>query len=149
MAAGLSLDEDKLEEFEQAFQQQVEKSLDTDDLQARLVTDGQLENHQLSMATAQLLRDGGPWGQMFPEPCFEGLFHIRQQRIVGEKHLKLALAHPSEPHREIDGICFNIDLEQWPNQAAQNVRCVYRLDINEYRGLEKLQLMVQFIEAIN
>ena len=149
MAAGLSLDEDKLEEFQQAFQQQVDKSLGTDDLQARLVTDGQLENHQLSMATAQLLRDGGPWGQMFPEPCFEGLFHIRQQRIVGEKHLKLVLAHPLEPGREIDGICFNIDLEQWPNQAAQNVRCVYRLDINEYRGLEKLQLMVQFMEAVN
>ena len=149
MAAGLSLDEDKLPAFEQAFQQQVEKSLDADDLQARLVTDGQLENHQLSMTTAQLLRDGGPWGQMFPEPCFEGLFHIRQQRIVGEKHLKLVLAHPSEPLREIDGICFNIDLGEWPNQAAQNVRCVYRLDINEYRGLEKLQLMVQFIEAIN
>ena len=147
MAAGLSLDEDKLAAFEEAFQTQVEKTLDEDDLLARMVTDGELHCHQLSMPTAQLLRDGGPWGQQFPEPCFEGLFQIKQQRIVGEKHLKLVLAHESEPNRGIDAICFNIDIDQWPNHQAETVRCVYRLDINEYRGLEKLQLLIQFIEA--
>ena len=105
------------------------------------------QSDQLSMNTAHLLRDGGPWGQLFPEPCFEGLFHIKQQRIVGEKHLKLVLAHESEPNRGIDAICFNIDIDEWPNHRAETVRCVYRLDINEYRGLEKLQLLIQFIEA--
>ena len=149
MAAGLSLDEDKLAAFEQAFQGQVEKTLNEDDLLARMVTDGELHCHQLSMPTAQLLRDGGPWGQQFPEPCFEGLFQLKQQRIVGEKHLKLVLAHESEPNRGIDGICFNVDTEEWPNFSAKTVRCVYRLDINEYRGLEKLQLLIQYIELIN
>ncbi len=149
MAAGLSLDEDKLADFTEAFQQQVQRTLGADDLLARMLTDGHLESLQLSMNTAQLLRDAGPWGQQFPEPCFEGLFQIKQQRIVGEKHLKLVVAHGSEPNRAIDAICFNIDIEQWPNHRAETVRCVYRLDINEYRGLEKLQLLIQFIEAVN
>jgi len=149
MAAGLNLDEDKLPEFEKAFQQQVENTLDEADLLARMVTDGELENHQLTMDTAQILRDAGPWGQQFPEPCFEGLFQIKQQRIVGEKHLKLVLAHESEPNRTMDGICFNVDIDLWPNHRVETVRCVYRLDINEYRGLEKVQLLIQFIEALD
>ena len=147
MAAGLSLDEDNLAAFEQAFQDQVAKSLGDDDLQAKLVTDGSLENHQLNIQTAELLRDAGPWGQLFPEPCFEGEFVIVQQRIVGEKHLKLVLAPQNQPQLAIDAIWFNIDTAAWPNQGAGVVRCVYRLDINEFRGTESLQLLVQHIHV--
>jgi single-stranded-DNA-specific exonuclease len=148
MAAGLSLDEHKLVEFEKAFQNQVAKSLSEDDLQAKLVTDGSLESHQLSMQTAELLRDAGPWGQLFPEPCFEGDFVIVQQRIVGEKHLKLVLAPQNQPQLAIDAIWFNIDTAAWPNHSAGIVRCVYRLDINEFRGQESLQLLVQHMQAM-
>ncbi len=147
MAAGLTLDEDNLPAFELAFQQQVEQTLSADDLQAKLVTDGELQDEQMSMYTAQLLRDSGPWGQLFPEPCFEGLFLIKQQRIVGANHLKLVLAPQSDPRRELDGICFNVDIAEWPNHQAQSVRCVYRLDINEYRGQENLQLLIQYIQV--
>ena len=147
MAAGLSLTEDKLAEFEQAFQQQVAELISEDDLQARLVTDGSLDAHQLSMHTAELLRDAGPWGQQFPEPCFQGDFHIVQQRIVGEKHLKLVLAPQNQPEIAIDAIWFNIDTARWPNPEAQTVQCVYRLDINEFRGVESLQLMVQHLQT--
>ncbi|MDG1311668.1 MAG: single-stranded-DNA-specific exonuclease RecJ [Porticoccaceae bacterium] len=147
MAAGLSLHEDKLAEFEQAFQQQVAQSLSDDDLQAKLITDGSLDAPQISMQTAELLRDAGPWGQLFPEPCFEGDFKIVQQRIVGEKHLKLVLAPQNQPELAIDAIWFNIDTARWPNPDAEIVRCVYRLDINEFRGVENLQLMVQHLDA--
>ena len=149
MAAGLSLDEGKLAEFQQAFEQQVAKSLSADDLQAKLVTDGSLESQQLSMQTAELLRESGPWGQLFPEPCFEGDFVIVQQRIVGEKHLKLVLAPVDQPQLAIDAIWFNIDTAAWPNLAAGTVRCVYRLDINEFRGQENVQLLVQHVQLKN
>jgi len=149
MAAGLSLTEDKLAEFEQAFQQQVAELISEDDLQARLVTDGSLDAHQLSMHTAELLRDAGPWGQQFPEPCFQGVFHIVQQRIVGEKHLKLVLAPVDQPQLAIDAIWFNIDTAAWPNLNAGTVRGVYRLDINEFRGQETLQLLVQHVQLKN
>ena len=147
MAAGLSLNEDKLSEFEQAFVQQVAQLVTEDDLQARLITDGCLEAQQLSMHTAEMLRDAGPWGQLFPEPCFQGDFRIVQQRIVGERHLKLVLAPHDQPEIAIDAIWFNIDTARWPNPEAETVHCVYRLDINEFRGLESLQLMVQHLQA--
>ena len=147
MAAGLSLNEDKLSEFEQAFEQQVAQLVTEDDLQARLITDGYLEAQQLSMHTAEMLRDAGPWGQLFPEPCFQGDFRIVQQRIVGERHLKLVLAPHNQPEIAIDAIWFNIDTARWPNPEAETVHCVYRLDINEFRGLESLQLMVQHLQA--
>ena len=147
MAAGLTLDEDKLASFIQAFQKHVELTINPDDLNAKIVTDGSLTSDQMSLHTAEILREAGPWGQQFPEPCFEGSFTIRQQRVVGEKHLKLVLSHPSAPHINLDAIYFNMDTQQWPNASATHAKCVYRLDINEFRGQEKLQLVVQYLSA--
>jgi single-stranded-DNA-specific exonuclease len=144
MAAGLSLEEMALEPFKQAFRDQVANSISEDDLQARLITDGNLQVDQITMRTARLLSDAGPWGQLFPEPCFEGLFVLKQQRIVGEKHLKLQLA-PVSSEQLIDGIYFNANLQKWPT-AERLVRCVYRLGINEFRGRENLQLIIQYME---
>ena len=147
MAAGLSLEESQLESFEKALQQQVASTIDPLDLEATLQTDGQLETEQLTLHTASVLRDSGPWGQAFPEPCFEGEFELRSQRIVGENHLKISLAVDATNAQSIDGIYFNIDTEQWPTTATK-VRCVYRLDINQFRGRESLQLLVQYMQPI-
>ena len=148
MAAGLSLLEKNLEQFTEALQQHVAKALNEDDLAAKVITDGSLESKQLTIHTAEVLREAGPWGQQFSEPCFEGCFKLKQQRIVGENHLKLVLADEAAPEINIDAIYFNIDASLWPNKDAQRVRCVYRLDINEYRGQEKLQFLIQYMEAI-
>lgn len=147
MAAGLSLEESQLESFKKALQQQVASTIDPLDLQATLQTDGQLETEQFTLHTASVLRDSGPWGQAFPEPCFEGEFELRSQRIVGENHLKVSLAVDATNAQSIDGIYFNIDTEQWPTTATR-VRCVYRLDINQFRGRESLQLLVQYMQPI-
>ena len=145
MAAGLTLEEKNLTWFVEAFQAHVEKVLNPEDLNAKIITDGNLMSDQISMYTAENLREAGPWGQQFPEPCFEDTFLINQQRVVGENHLKLVLSHPSAPKLSIDAIYFNMDVEQWPNNKIQQARCVYRLDINEFRGQQKLQLLVQYM----
>ena len=145
MAAGLTLEEKNLTWFVEAFQAHVEKVLNPEDLNAKIITDGNLMSDQISMYTAENLREAGPWGQQFPEPCFEDTFLINQQRVVGENHLKLVLSHPSAPKLSIDAIYFNMDVEQWPNKEIQQARCVYRLDINEFRGQQKLQLLVQYM----
>ena len=145
MAAGLTLEEKNLTWFVEAFQAHVEKVLNPEDLNAKIITDGNLISDQISMYTAENLREAGPWGQQFPEPCFEDTFLINQQRVVGENHLKLVLSHPSAPKSSIDAIYFNMDVEQWPNNEIQQARCVYRLDINEFRGRQKLQLLVQYM----
>ena len=149
MAAGLTLEEKNLALFVEAFQAHVEKVLNPEDLNAKIITDGNLLSDQISMYTAENLREAGPWGQQFPEPCFEGIFLINQQRVVGENHLKLVLSHPSAPEVSIDAIYFNMDIECWPNNQVQQARCVYRLDINEFRGQQKLQLLVQHMMPVS
>ena len=146
MAAGLSLEESKFDQFQLALEQQVASTIDPQDLEATLQTDGQLDTDQFTMHTASILRDAGPWGQAFPEPSFEGDFELKSQRIVGENHLKVTVS-PDGESSEIDGIYFNVDSQLWPTTATK-VRCVYRLDINEFRGRESVQLLVQYMQPI-
>ena len=56
-----------------------------------IYSDGELTEQELSLDTAQLLRDASPWGQGFPSPLFDGDFRVVSQRVVGKKHLKMTL----------------------------------------------------------
>lgn len=147
MAAGLSVPRSKLELFEQAFADCIAETTQPDLFEARLVSDGELAHGELSETVARQLVEAGPWGQQFPEPRFDGEFLLLNQRIVGEKHLKLVVAPPDAPQHAIDAIAFNIDLSCWPNPGARRVRLFYGLDINRFRGNEQLQLMVESLQA--
>ena len=145
MAAGLSIKKDNIDVFKQAFDQEVRKQLTPEHLEAEIHTDGELSVQDMNMETAQLLRDAGPWGQNFPEPAFDGIFQVVQQRLVGQKHLKMVLKVPSSEYY-LDGIAFNIDPLVWPDLSVSHVRIVYKLDINEFRGQQTLQLLVDHLE---
>ncbi|MCU7808696.1 MAG: single-stranded-DNA-specific exonuclease RecJ, partial [Candidatus Thiodiazotropha sp. (ex Semelilucina semeliformis)] len=143
MAAGVTLDTGSFQTFKTAFEQEVEKMIDPGMLQGLLLTDGELRVDELSLEMAQLLRDGGPWGQAFPEPLFEGEFRLQHQRVVGESHLKLKLsAGPGE--ETIEGIAFN---QPALPENTQAVKLAYRLDVNEFRGLKQAQLIVEYIQS--
>ena len=145
MAAGLTMEESHLENFSNAFREHVNTVISSDDLNARIMTDGSLEEEQINMQTASMLIEAGPWGQQFPEPSFQGIFKIKQQRIVGKNHLKLLLQLHSNPIYTFDAIYFNVDLDCWPSDKHQNVTCVYRLEINEFRDKESLQLVIEYM----
>ena len=147
MAAGLSLKKDKLQEFTRAFQKQAALLLDEELLQAHIMSDGDITHSEFSMDTAAVLIKGGPWGQEFPEPVFDGKFKVIQQRRVGENHLKLVLAPELAPRQTIDAIAFNIDKKEWPAPEMTDIEIAYKLDINEFRGNQTLQLMVEHIIA--
>lgn len=143
MAAGLSLERDKFEFFRDAFAEEASRWLSADDLRGVLYSDGELSAAELGLETAELLRDAGPWGQHFPEPMFDGEFHLLAQRIVGEKHLKVRLAGPGGV--ELDGIAFNFSATL-PEQSR--VRAAYRLDINEWQGRRSAQLIIEHLEPL-
>ncbi|WP_299080999.1 single-stranded-DNA-specific exonuclease RecJ [uncultured Paraglaciecola sp.] len=146
MAAGLSLPAKNLSAFEQVFHQIAEENLKDKPLSGELVSDGELQSDQLTLAFAQCLKDAGPWGQGFPEPLFDGEFQLVDQRLVGSKHLKMLVKH--ETGALIDAIAFNVDLSLWPNPQCSHVNLAYKLDINEFRGKISLQLMVEGLVAI-
>lgn len=146
MAAGLSLPAAHFEPFREAFDREVRRQLSAEDLSGRLLCDGELGLDEFNLPLAAALRDAGPWGQHFPEPGFHGQFNLIQQRLVGERHLKMLL-QPAGGSEVLDAIAFNIDPDIWPNPTIQRVRLVYSLDVNEYRGRQSLQLMVRHLQA--
>jgi single-stranded-DNA-specific exonuclease len=147
MAAGLSLKADAFEQFKRVYDNAVRDILDYEQLTGELLSDGELSPELISLDTAFILRNAGPWGQSFEEPLFDGVFKIVQQRIVGEKHLKL-LVETLCGTLMLDGIAFNIDLAIWPDATIEQARIVYKLDVNEFRGNQTVQLMVDYIEPM-
>ncbi len=146
MAAGLSLPLKNLATFEQVFHQIAEENLKDRPLAGELVSDGELQTEEFTLAFAQCLKEAGPWGQGFPEPLFDGEFQLMEHRLVGSKHLKMTLK--LESGVLIDAIAFNVDLAQWPNPQCSHVSLAYKLDINEFRGRTSLQLMVEGVTAL-
>lgn len=149
MAAGLSLERSKLEEFERLFQLEAGRQLTPEQLQAVVESDGSVDVQDMNLEVAQSVKFGGPWGQEFPEPVFDDVFIVRQHRKVGENHLKMALSLPSDPQFLVDAIAFNVSESDWPEADCQKLHLVYRLDINEYRGQRTVQLLVEHILPIS
>ncbi|MBI4005887.1 MAG: single-stranded-DNA-specific exonuclease RecJ [Gammaproteobacteria bacterium] len=146
MAAGLTIREFDLEHFRQLFNQVVSQFISTENMSGILMTDGVLSNDELSFELAEEIIHAGPWGQGFPEPVFDGEFEIINSRIVGDKHLKLQL-RANGHDKIIEAIVFNIPDESLP-VSTEYVQTVYRLDINEYAGRRKLQLVVDYIKPL-
>jgi len=144
MAAGLSLEAEKFDQFRQCFAELVGEWLDPSYLEGVIWSDGELSGQQMSLETAELLRDGGPWGQAFPEPTFDGTFRILQQKLLKERHLKVMI-EPIGGGPLLDGIAFNIDPTLWPDSSVREVQLAYKLDINEFRGNRSVQLMIQHL----
>ncbi|WP_133127838.1 single-stranded-DNA-specific exonuclease RecJ [Legionella nagasakiensis] len=141
MAAGVSLHPQVFLSFQQALTAEVSKHMDVSQCQNEIWSDGPLMATDLNREVATLLKLAGPWGQQFPEPIFDNVFEILEQRLVGERHLKLTLMHEqkSEP---VDAIAFNIDLKAWPNHRARYIHAAYKLDLNDYGGRTRVQLIV-------
>ncbi|HET9474614.1 MAG TPA: DHHA1 domain-containing protein, partial [Steroidobacteraceae bacterium] len=145
MAAGLSLEERHLDEFAAAFDAEVASLHDPAIPSNRVETDGELTSDEIALETAQALRDGGPWGQAFPEPSFDGRFAIKSARVVGDKHLKMWVT-TTDRSRAFDAIAFNFKgVDDDVPLPDGDVHLVYRLDINEYKGERRLQLLVDHV----
>ena len=141
MAAGLSLPQAHFGAFAAAFDAEVRRQLCAEDLTGRLLSDGQLGAEEFHLELARALRHAGPWGQHFPEPLFHGVFQLVQQRLVGERHLKMTIKSECGSV-QLDAIAFNVDRELWPNPQVRWAEFAYRLDLNEFRGQESVQLLV-------
>lgn len=147
MAAGLTLKTANFSKFNAVWQGVLTEFLSEEHLRHEILSDGDLATEYLNLNTAQALSAAGPWGQQFPEPLFDGQFEILQQRLVGDRHLKLVLNIPNKT-QAIEAILFNVDLNSWPNQRVEKIHAAYRLDINEFRDRQTLQLILEYVEVV-
>ncbi len=144
MAAGLTMDAAKLDAFRDAFVAQVGTMLSPQLLHAEILSDGELLPHEFDRAHAEALRDGGPWGQGFAEPLFDGEFEVVDFRVLKDAHLKLTLRHPQR-REPLNAIHFF----GWDGaKPGRRLRVAYRLVADDYRGGDAIQLLVEHREAV-
>jgi len=145
MAAGLTLERAKLDLFARAFDAEVTRWMAGAPAADTIETDGELAPEEIALDTAQALREGGPWGQAFPEPCFDGVFSIRSARLINERHVKMWVEVPAGG-RAFDAIAFNqVEAGAQFVPPAGLAQLVYRLEVNEYQGERRLQLLVDHV----
>ncbi|QIT55566.1 single-stranded-DNA-specific exonuclease RecJ [Aquisalimonas sp. 2447] len=147
-AAGLSVRSDRFEAFRQAFSEVVDTILPLEQRQGVWLTDGELAPAELSLEVARALRGGGPWGQGFPEPVFDGVFLVAGARVVGDNHLKLRLQADADGRGPtLDAIAFRALEAGWDEHLPARLRVVYRLDVNRWRGRETVQMLVEHMQS--
>lgn len=133
MAAGLSIRAHDFTRFQQTFEQVVQSLIDTQVLQEVLETDGALTVQEMTMQTAESLSNQ-VWGQGFPQPVFYDRFEVLQQKVLGEKHLKLRL---QKQNQQFEAIYF-----QHAELLPEQIEIAYALQVNEFNGNRSLQLQV-------
>jgi len=155
MAAGMTLSEGHLTAFRTAFAAEIAARSDRESLTGVIHSDGALSVAELSLDTARVLRGAGPWGQGFPEPIFDGDFQIVDTRIVGDKHLKMRLRGAAQiqggPSDSIEAIAFGYvgGVAEDPRmRSGARIELAYRLEVNEYRGIERMQLNCQHLRLV-
>lgn len=146
MAAGLSLAAGRFPAFEAAFRAEVEARLDAGSLDGVIWSDGELGDVELDLATADLLKNAGPWGQGFPEPLFDGRFHLLDSQVVGGSHLRMRLRR-SGGRSVVQAIAFR-QAETLAGKSHGVVHIAYRLGVNEYGGQRRAQLVVDYLEPV-
>lgn len=146
MAAGVVIAEQDLEKFRHFFETECRTHLTADDLLGVIHSDGELQAGEISLSLAAAIQNGGPWGNGFPEPVFDGLFMLSDRHIVAERHLKMKLALPGSS-RKFDAIAFFTLDNDWPDDVS-HVRLAYRLDVNEYNGRRTEQLIAEYVEPV-
>jgi len=146
MAAGLTVESARLDQFAAAFDAACSGALARLGSPDVIETDGELGVDEMALPLAAALRAGGPWGPGFPEPVFDGVFRIQSARLVGERHLKLGLSAP-EGRGQFEAIAFNFSDGDVPAPLLPSgaTRLVYRLDSNEYLGERRLQFMIEHL----
>jgi single-stranded-DNA-specific exonuclease len=145
MAAGLTLERARLDEFAHAFDSEVARWIGMAAPPDVIETDGELVPQEIALDTAHALRAGGPWGAAFPEPSFDGLFNIRSARVIADRHVKMWVEVP-RVGRSFDAIAFNHIEDGRPFEPPDGPRhLVYRLEVNEYQGERRLQLLIDHL----
>jgi single-stranded-DNA-specific exonuclease len=136
-AAGLTIAEADYARFAQAFERALEEQLPAAARQRMVETDGSLETGQLTLNVARML-EAEIWGQGFPQPLFCDNFAVENQRVVGERHLKLQL---QKDGKRYEAMRFG-SLDPLPAR----LRAAYRLAVNEFNGMKSVQLNVEHYE---
>jgi len=142
MAAGLTIRLADFNLFKLSFEIVVKSLITEADLESVLEVDGNLSVEDMTFPVAQML-ENQVWGQGFAPPLFYDEFEVVNQRILGEKHLKLTLKPVAYTFSSaIDAIYFN-----QTEFLDERICAAYQLQTNSYNGMQKVQLNIRHVSV--
>jgi single-stranded-DNA-specific exonuclease len=142
-AAGLAIRAPDFEKFRGAFEETTRELIGPGDLERIIETDGDLDEAEMNLEVAQQLMNE-VWGHGFSSPTFASRFYVEDQRVVGQKHLKLKLRKyspetgDSKRVKFYDGVLFSHTAP-----LPDVITAIYRLHVNEFNGSSALQLILE------
>ena len=139
MAAGCTIAPESLELFRSALQEAAQ-SLSTAPPAQRVASDGPLAASDWTIETARLI-EAQVWGAAFEAPVFCDAVEVLSQRLVGDKHLRLAV--------RLGGIVREAIWFGRVEPLGERLRLAYRLGLDSYNGIERLQMLVVAAEEIS
>lgn len=149
MAAGLTLPANGYQAFKTQLEAVVRERYGDEVIADIILTDGELGAGDFTLDQANELRFAGPWGSGFPAPLFRGEFRVKATRVLGEAHLRLEVSPMSAPTQRLEAIAFNsapqAEALRSFNATEKPLQLIYRLDVNHYRGRDRLQLVVEHL----
>ncbi|WP_273483852.1 single-stranded-DNA-specific exonuclease RecJ [Desulforamulus ruminis] len=148
MAAGFSIDEDKIADFRSRMNQAAQEALTEERLTPNLDLDALVNLAQLSMDTVQELDQLSPFGHCNPGPvlgCCEA--RVVQCREVGKNggHLKMRVR---EDQVVLDGIGFNLASYSEMLATHDQVDMAFVPSINVWNGRSSVQLEVKEFKEV-
>lgn len=142
MAAGMTIRESAYDRFEKLFQEELTRQRGASEWQNTILSDGEITDFDLE--AAEQIRCGGPWGQEFEQPVFDGVFEVVGYRLLQEKHLKLRLrSRASDQLANAIYFGYSSFHDRLPQQ--EDYRVAFQLTVNEYNGKKSPQLNVVYM----
>ncbi len=143
MAAGLTISKHSFEQFTSTFEEVIAQLQNQVPIQDQILTDGEIEF--IDIPTAQALRDGGPWGQGFEKPVFEGNFTVLEYEVMKEIHLRMRVR--SLRHNKVVNAVYFFYFRHYPDPPElTEYKMVFQLETNEYNGKAFMQLKIEYME---
>ena len=140
-AAGLTLEESKIEDFKIAFENAVTAQITDDQLVPEVIIDAELLFTEINLNFYNILCQMEPFGPDNMKPVFisKKVYNSGYSKIVKEQHLKFSL---NQNNTTLNGIGFGIADKFSILQMNRPIDVVYTLDLNEWNGNKSVQIKV-------
>lgn len=146
-AAGLSLSENNIEKFREKINEYAKNNSDENTFVQKIYIDAILKPENLNLDCIDKIKILEPYGAGNPKPVFALLDSkvIKKQCLSDGKHIKLRVKSGA---CEIDVIGFSMGDFYGLIEEGDTVDLAGNLDINEYRGFLKPQIVLKDIKRI-
>ncbi len=140
-AAGLTLEESKIEDFRNAFEEAVSNQITPDQLIPEIVIDAEIKFEEIDLSFFNILKQMEPFGPENMRPIFvsKKVYNTGFSKVLKEQHIKFSL---KQSNTTMNGIGFGIAEKFSILEMNRPIDVAYTIDLNEWNGNKSVQIKV-------